>query len=355
MNEKADYYEVLQVPRDAPQDEIKKAYRRLARQHHPDVNPGDPTAEERFKQVTEAYEVLNDPQKRSEYDRYGHGGRPSLDFGGFGGFGFGDIFDAFFGGPQARTATERRGSDLRYDLEITLEEAAKGAQRQIRLSHMVACGECSGTGSRGPAREATCPVCRGEGEIRRVSSAMFGMQFSTVSTCARCRGQGTIIADPCRNCGGQGVERRSGALTVTVPPGVDSGEKLRVAGQGDAMGGGMPGDLYVVIHVRPHEIFQRRGSELLCEVPLPFVTAALGGEIDVPTLYGPTKLHIPPGTQTGAAFRIKGRGMPAGQSSQRGDLHVVTRVTVPTKLTHKQRMLLQTFAAEDEQQRGEKR
>jgi molecular chaperone DnaJ len=350
MRDSPDYYEILQADRTASQDEIRKAYRKLARQHHPDVNPGNPEAEEKFKQINEAYEVLSDADKRAQYDRWGRVGPPAAsDFGGFGDFrdfGFGDLFETVFGGRRTRTTTERRGADLRYDLEITLEEAARGAQRQVHLSHMARCAACAGSGSKGKAGRERCPVCRGEGEVRRVSSPVFGVQFSTISTCTRCRGEGTVVTDPCRNCSGRGAERKTEVLTVTVPPGVDSGEALRLAGQGD-FGPDGAGDLHVVIHVRTHDVFERQGSELFCPADIPFHIAALGGDITVATLYAPAKLHIPPGTQHGARFRVKGHGMPAGQAASRGDLHVVARIVVPTKLTEKQKRLLQAFAGEE--------
>jgi len=346
MSDNLDYYDILGVDRTASQEEIRKAYRRLARQHHPDVNPGDPDAEERFKQISEAYAVLSDGQKRAQYDRWGRVGRGEPDLGGFADFGFGDLFETFFGGRGPRTATERRGADLRYDLEITLEDAARGAQKQLRLSHLRACEACGGSGSRGKAGRTRCPVCRGEGEVRRVSSSVFGMQFSTVSTCPRCQGEGEVVADPCRQCMGRGAERKTDVLHVTVPPGVDTGETLRLAGQGD-YGPHGAGDLHVVVHVKPHDVFERRGPDLFREVLIPFPVAALGGEVEVGTLHGPARLHIPAGTQNAARFRVKGYGMPAGHAANRGDLHVVVRVIVPTKMTEKQKRLLQAFAAEE--------
>lgn len=350
MSDNLDYYDILGVDRSASQEEIRKAYRRLARQHHPDVNPGDPDAEERFKQISEACAVLSDAQKRAQYDRWGRVGGQELDFGGLADFGFGDLFESFFGGRRTRTVTERKGADLRYDLEITLEEAARGAQRQVRISHMRPCEACRGSGSRSKAGRTKCPVCHGEGQVGRTSSSVFGMQFSTISTCTRCQGEGEVIADPCRQCMGRGTERKAEVLTVTVPPGVDTGDTLRLAGKGD-FGRHGAGDLHVVIQVRPHDVFERRGSELLREAQIPFHVAALGGEVEVGTLYGLARLHIPPGTQNAARFRIKEYGMPAGHAASRGDLHVVVRVIVPTKLTEKQKRLLQAFAAEEKETR----
>jgi molecular chaperone DnaJ len=345
-----DYYEVLGVSPDASQDEIKRAYKRLARELHPDVNPSDPLAEEKFKEVAQAYEVLGDPHKRSNYNLYGSAGAPAMTFEGFPGWGgFEDIFDSFFGATRARTArgaaaTAERGSDLRCDLEITLEEAAFGVERPLRVSRLAACEKCRGTGARAGAHPTTCPMCGGTGEVRTTRGGGF-MSFTTISQCGRCGGGGTVTTDPCPDCQGKGLERRTEVLRVKAPAGVDTGEKLRLAGMGHAgLRGGPLGDLYVVIHVRPHEIFERRGTELLCEVSLPFVMAALGGEVQVPTLNGTHPLRTPPGTQTGTTFRLRGEGLPEPGRGQRGDLHVVVRVAVPAKLTDKQKKILEEFA-----------
>ena len=343
-----DYYEVLGVSREASPEEIKRAYRRLAHRWHPDVAANKNEAEERFKEITEAYEVLRDEQKRWEYDRYGRVGRgPSVDLGDFGGFG--DLFDAFFGGArQARYAQRhgpRRGQDLRYDLELTLEEVASGLERTIRVSRMTRCQDCQGRGSRDQQGPAPCTTCRGTGEVRQTQGSVFGMHFTSITTCPRCQGEGMVIADPCPRCSGQGHERTAQELRVTVPAGVDQGSKVKLAGAGDAgPRGGPAGDLYLVVRVAPHEIFQRRGTELITEVPLPFTVAALGGTLPVPTLDGEGEVHVPAGTQTGATFRLKGKGLPDLQSRHRGDLHVVVRVAVPARLTEKQRHLLQQFA-----------
>jgi len=354
MHPQRDYYEVLGVGRNVSQDDIKRAYRRLARELHPDVNPSDPEAEEKFKELTQAYEVLSDPQKRHNYDLYGTAEVPAMTFEGFPGWGgFEDIFDTFlWGAPRSRTGRRaataaERGADLRLDLEITLEEAAFGGERPLRISHLVACEKCRGTGARAGAHPTTCPMCSGTGEVRTNRGGGF-ISFTTISQCARCGGEGTVIADPCPDCRGKGLERRAEVIRIAVPAGVDTGERLRLAGMGHAgLRGGSPGDLYVVIHVQPHEIFERRGTEVICEVSLPFVTAALGGEVEAPTLNGTHTLRIPPGTQNGTTLQIRGQGLPASSQAgrgQRGDLHVVVRVAVPTKLTDKQRKILEEFS-----------
>lgn len=344
----SDYYEVLGVNRDASPEEIKRAYRRLAHRWHPDVADDKHEAEERFKEITEAYEVLRDEQKRWEYDRYGRTGRaaPGMDFGGMGGFG--DLFEAFFGARAAQHEQRhgpQRGQDLRYDLEMTLEQVSSGLDRTIRVSRLARCGACAGSGSRDQQRPGICPVCQGQGEVRQTSGSVFGMQFTSVTTCPRCQGEGMVVVNPCPQCAGRGVERVSAEVAAHIPPGVDHGTKVRLAGEGDAgLRGGPAGDLYVVIHLLPHETFQRRGTELITEVGMPFTTAALGGTLAVPTLDGEGEVHVPAGTQTGTTFRLKGKGLPDVHSSHRGDLHVVVRLAVPTRLTDKQRRLLQEFA-----------
>jgi molecular chaperone DnaJ len=347
---KRDYYEVLGVGRSATPEEIKRAFRRLARQHHPDVNPTDSEAEERFKEIGEAYEVLSDPQKRQQYDMFGHTANQQqnggADFGGFGGFG--DIFDAFFGGGfEGRTrqaARDTRGADIRADIEITLEEAASGVEKTIRVTRQVTCPECAGKGGRAGSGPITCLVCHGSGRIRQ-TSGIFGMQFTSVGVCERCQGEGTVIADPCTVCQGKGRVRKSEQLQVQIPAGADTGHRLRLEGQGDAgLRGGPIGDLYIFIHLLPHDVFERRGTELICEVPIPFSIAALGGKLKVPTLDGNEDLHIPAGTQTGATFRIRGKGLPDPNGYARGDEHVIVKLVVPTKLTTKQRQLLREYA-----------
>lgn len=346
MRAQRDYYEILGLPRDATTEEIKRAYRRLARECHPDVNQGDPGAEARFKQVASAYEVLSDPQKRSRYDRFGQvgsrGGFEDFDFGGFG-----DLFDSFFGGMGrgGRVEVEERGADLQNDLEITLAEAATGVQRTIVVSRMRRCSACGGSGAKEGSRPTTCPGCHGAGEVRHTSSSVFGMRFSTVATCERCRGRGTVESDPCQNCYGTGRERRSEQMTVQVPAGVESGMRLRLGGEGDAGLHGAPaGDLHVAVQVAPDPFFERRGTELICEVPIPFTTAALGGAVTVPTLSGTSEVRVAAGSQSGAVFRLRAKGLPDINSGRRGDQHVVVRVVVPTRMTAEQRRLLEKFA-----------
>lgn len=346
MNAKRDYYEVLGVNRGASPEEIKRAYRRLARQHHPDVNPGDDAAEERFKEVAEAYEVLSDPEKRAQYDHFGQvGGYQLPDFD----FGFSDIFESFFEPSAGRGRTRTKdfvGASLRVDIDITLEEAAFGVEKAVRVNRQVACEECGGSGGTQGARPLVCPVCHGQGQVRR-SSGVFGVQFTSISTCEQCRGEGQVISSPCRSCQGSGRRRKVSQLKVKAPAGVDSGNRLQIRGEGDAGVRGAPaGDLYVYLHVLPHEKFERRGTEIMVEAGLPFTAAALGGKIKVPTLEGEEELYVPAGTQSGATFRLRGKGLPDPGGRARGDEHVVVRVVVPTHLTPQQRRLLREFADE---------
>jgi molecular chaperone DnaJ len=346
MRAQRDYYEILGVPRDATADEIKRAYRRLARECHPDVNPGDAEAEGRFKQIAGAYEVLSDPDKRARYDRFGYvGGRGGFDDFGFGGLS--DLFESFFGGVErgARVEVEARGADLQHDVEVTLAEAATGLQRPINISRMRPCATCDGSGSKPGSRPVTCPACHGAGEVRHTSGSVLGMQFATVTTCDRCSGRGAIESNPCPNCKGTGRERRHDQLTVNVPAGIESGMRLRLRGEGDAGLHGAPaGDLHVHVAIAPDPFFERRGSELICEVPVPFTTAALGGTITVPSLTGTSEVKVAAGSQSGTVFRLHGKGMPDLNTGRRGDQHVVMRVIVPTRLTAEQRRLLEKFA-----------
>jgi molecular chaperone DnaJ len=342
---KRDYYEVLGVGREASSDEIKRAYRKLAMETHPDRNPGDATAEDRFKEISAAYEVLSDAGKREQYDMYGHDG-PRMAGGGFGDAfgGFGDIFDVFFGGGQRRPGGPAQGSDLRYDLEITLEEAAFGAEKVISVQRIEACEVCGGSGAASPGGVQTCPTCRGTGQVRQVQQTLLG-QISTVGTCGRCHGRGQIITDPCKACQGQGRAYQTRQISVHIPPGVETGSALRLSGQGEAGArGGPAGDLYVVTSVREHAVFKRDGLDIYCEVPISFTAAALGTEVQVPTLYGPETLRVPEGTQTGATFRIAHKGMPATNGRRVGDEVVEVRVCTPTRLTDKQKDLLRQFA-----------
>lgn len=344
MAAKRDYYEVLGVERGASQDEVKKAFRRLARQYHPDVNK-DPGAEASFKEINEAYEVLSDPDKRSMYDRFGHNG-PGMGAGPtydpFGGQDpFGTIFEAFFGGTAARGQQRgpQRGSDLRYNLTITFEEAVFGTTREIEFRRLESCPSCRGSGAEPGTEPVRCPKCGGLGEIRQ-RAPIFNMV--TVTTCDQCRGEGTVIAIPCRECRGEGRVRQERKLTVKVTPGVDSSSQIRITGEGEAgPRGGPHGNLYIAIEVQPHQFFVREGNDVLLELPLNVAQAALGAEVQVPTVDGTESLRIPPGTQTGATFRIRGKGVPYLRSSGRGDQIVIARVVIPTKLNDQQRRLFQ--------------
>jgi len=347
---KRDYYEVLGVSRSAAPEELKKAYRKLALQHHPDRNPGDTVAEERFKEASEAYAVLSDPEKRRQYDRFGFegvgaggpGGFPGGDFGSFTDLFndlFGDLFGARMGGRRGRG---QRGADLRYNLEIALEEVLEGREATLDLPKMLSCAACQGSGARAGTQPERCGRCGGSGQ------AIFQQGLFRISRpCDACRGEGFVVADPCPECRGTGRTEGQKTIKVRIPSGVDDGMRLRVAGEGEAgVSGGPPGDLYVVIRIRAHEFFVREGTDLLCEVPIPFVHAALGTEIEVPTLEGKVSLRIPEGTQSGKVLRLRGKGLPALGSSQRGDQLVRVFVEVPTKLTPRQRALLEQFAEE---------
>lgn len=343
------YYEILGVDRNATLEEIKKSYRRLAMQYHPDRNPGDKEAEERFKEAAEAYEVLSDPEKREIYDRYGHEGLNSTGYRGFSGFedifaSFSDIFSDIFGfsDTRARSRTAARaGADLRYDLKITFMEAAFGVTKEIEVQKLERCRVCEGTGTAPGTFPEVCPRCRGRGQITQTSGF-----FSISTTCHYCHGQGSIIVNPCRTCKGTGKERISKKVQVRVPPGVDTGSRLRLRGEGEkGEYGGPDGDLYVFIHVEDHEFFKRIDDDIYCRVPITFVQAALGGTIEVPTLNGVEKIKIPRGTQSGKVFRLKGKGFPRLRGYGRGDQIIETYVVVPTNLTKRQEELLREFAS----------
>ncbi len=344
---KRDYYEVLGIDRTAPESDVKKAYRRLAMKFHPDRNPDDDDAEERFKEATEAYQVLTDGAKRQRYDQFGHAGVEGAGNGGFNAGGFtdiGDIFGEVFGdifgngGGRARSSM-RRGADLRYSLDLTLEQAVVGDSVDIRVPVLATCEDCDGSGAARGTSATTCPDCGGRGQVR-VSQGFFSLQ----QTCPRCRGAGRVIQDPCRACGGQGRVERRKTLAVKVPPGVDTGDRIRLSGEGEAGLNGAPsGDLYVQVEVAEHRIFTRDGTRLYCDVPLKFVDAVLGAEIDVPTLNGRVKLKVPPETQTGKLFRLRGRGVPAVRGGPTGDLLCRVVVETPVRLSEKQKDLLRQF------------
>ncbi len=360
MSEKRDYYEVLGVGKNASEDEVKKAYKKMARKYHPDLNRDDPkTAEEKFKEVNEAYEVLKDPQKRAQYDQFGHaafGGGAGGGAGGFGGFGdfggfgategFGDIFDMFFGGGgrKSRQQGPQRGSDLRYDLEISFEEAAFGVKKELTIPRTENCKACNGTGAAEGTSPETCPDCHGTGQQQVVQNTPFGRMVNA-HTCNRCHGTGKIVKHPCKHCNGSGKKQVRRKLEVNIPKGVDQGSRVRVSGGGQAgVRGGSNGDLYVYIFIKKHEIFQRQGTDVIVEVPVSFVQAALGDSIQVPTIDGKVELKIPAGTQSGTVLRIKGKGIPFLRGEGRGDEHVRVKVLTPQKLSDRQKELLQEFA-----------
>jgi len=353
---KRDYYEVLGVSRDATEDEIKKAFRKLARKYHPDVNKDDKDAAEKFKEINEAYEVLKDPEKRARYDQFGHagvgqGGFDAGNFGGFGNFGdfgsdiFEDIFDIFGGGfGRSRRKGPIRGADLRYDLEITLEEAAFGVEKEIEIFRMESCKRCNGTGAKPGTSPKTCPTCGGTGQVRKVQN-LGPMQFTNVTTCGNCGGRGHIVEEPCPKCHGRGQSKVGRKLKIKIPAGVDTGSQLRMSGEGEPGElGGPPGDLYVIIRVKPHKLFVRQGDDLIYEAPISFVQAALGDEIEIPTLEEKVKLRIPEGTQPGTRFRLRAKGIPHIKGYGRGDILVRVEVVIPKSLNEKQRELLVKFA-----------
>ena len=367
MAEKRDYYEVLGLSKGASDDEIKKAYRKLAKQYHPDMNPGDKVAEEKFKEVNEAYAVLSDPDKKAKYDQYGHAafdpsmGGGGAGFGGFGDFDFGDIFSSFFGGggggasSSARRNAPIRGEDIQYRITLTFEEAAFGCRKDISYARIEKCSECGGSGAAKGTSAETCPTCGGTGQVRSSQRTAFGI-FQSTHACDNCRGTGKIIKTPCRNCNGKGYVRITKKLTVTLPAGIDNGEFLRVSGQGnEGRNGGPAGDLIVAVTVRAHSIFERDGSNIYCDIPITFVEAALGAEIDVPTLEEPVKYTIPEGTQTGTSFTVRGAGIVSTRTGRKGDLIFRAIVEVPKNLNEKQKQLLRDFADECGQRNYTKR
>jgi molecular chaperone DnaJ len=354
---KQDFYELLGVERGASGDDIKKAYRKMAMQYHPDRNPGDAAAEQKFKDITEAYDVLKDEQKRAAYDRFGHaafeqggGGGGGFGGGGFGGGGFADIFDEMFGEFMGgrRGQSSGRGADMRYNMEISLEEAFAGKSTTVKVPSSASCEDCKGTGGKDGAQPVACSTCHGAGKVR--SQQGF---FTIERTCPSCQGMGKVIKDPCRSCGGTGRTRKEKTLSVTIPAGVEDGTRIRLAGEGEAgMRGAPPGDLYIFLSIGAHRIFQRDGANIFCRVPIPMTTAALGGSIEVPTIDGgKAKVTIPEGTQSGHQFRLRSKGMSVLRSPARGDMFIQAMVETPVNLTRRQTELLKEFEASGE---GEK-
>lgn len=344
---KRDYYEILGIEKNATKDEIKKAYRKLARQYHPDVSKEE-NAAEKFKEITEAYEVLSDDQKRAQYDQFGHAD-PNAGFGGFGGGGdfggFGDIFDMFFGGGGRRRDPNapRQGADLQYTMTLSFEEAIFGKETDIEIPKEEECSTCHGTGAKPGTQPETCSHCHGTGQVSVEQNTPFG-RIVNRRACHHCNGTGKFIKTKCTTCGGNGKVRKRKKIHVKIPAGVDEGQQIRVGGQGEpGINGGPAGDLYVVFHVRSHEFFERDGDDIYCEMPITFTQAALGDEIEVPTVHGRVKLKVPAGTQTGTHFRLRGKGAPNVRGYGQGDQHVKIRVVTPTKLSQKQKELLREF------------
>ncbi|MGB8518384.1 MAG: molecular chaperone DnaJ [Gallionella sp.] len=345
---KKDYYETLGVNRDASEDELKKAYRKMAMKYHPDRNPDNPSAEAHFKEAKEAYETLSDAQKRAAYDQHGHaafeaggmGGNP-FGQGGAQGFDFSDIFGDIFGGGRGGGGrnSAQRGSDLRYNMEITLEQAARGTETEIRIPTMAECETCHGSGAKAGTTPTTCTTCAGHGQVRMQQGF-----FSVQQACPRCHGTGKMIASPCKSCNGQGRIKKHKTLSVKIPAGVDTDDRIRLTGEGEhGVNGGPTGDLYVVVQLKPHAVFQRDHNDLHCEMPISFTTAALGGEIEIPTLDGKASIKIPAETQSGKQFRLRGKGIKGIRSATHGDLHCHVIVETPVNLTDKQKELLREF------------
>ena len=356
--QKRDYYEVLGVAKTASDDELKKAYRKLAKQYHPDMNPGDKGAEAKFKEITEAYEVLSDKDKRAKYDQFGHAGvDPNFggggfggygDFGDFGDFGFGDILGDLlgggFGGRSANRSGPQRGESLRAGVTISFEEAAFGCEKEISLTRLESCESCHGSGCAPGTTAEVCPDCRGSGTVR-VQQRMGGMAFTSSAPCSRCRGAGKIIHQPCKSCGGGGNVRKQRKISVSIPQGINDKQAVSLRGQGNAgANNGPAGDLIVEVRVKPHPYFQREGTSVLYECPVSFYQAAMGAELEIPTIDGKVKYTLPAGTQPGATFRLRGKGIPELRGRGRGDQYVTVQVRVPTSLTNQQRDALQAFA-----------
>lgn len=353
---KRDYYEVLGVERGATKEEIKRAYRKLSKKYHPDINK-EPGTDEKFKEITEAYEVLSDDTKRAQYDQFGHAGANGQGFGGFDGFDFGgdgfggfggfeDILNTFFGGSSRRRNPNapRQGADLQYTMTISFEDAAFGKETEIEIPREEECDRCKGTGAKPGTKPETCPHCQGSGQISIEQNTAFG-RIVNRRVCYHCQGTGTIIKEKCTTCSGTGRVKKRKKIQIKIPAGINDGQQLRVAGQGElGINGGPPGDLYVLFYIKPHEFFERDGDDIYCEMPISFVQAALGDEIEVPTLYGKVKIKIPAGTQTHTKFRLRGKGIKNVRGQGVGDQHVTVRIVTPTKLTEKQKQLLREFA-----------
>jgi molecular chaperone DnaJ len=353
---KRDYYEVLGVAKTATEAEVKKAFRQLARKYHPDMNPDNKdAAAEKFKETAEAYEVLSDPEKRARYDQFGHAGFSNGDFSGFNGgngdigFGsFGDLFDVFFNGfgglgQQQQRRGPQRGADIQMNLDLNFEEAVFGVEKEVRINRWEDCEDCNGSGAAPGTKPVTCPRCKGSGQVRITQSIAFG-RFETVQTCDQCRGDGRVIEKPCSACQGRGKVKKPRKVKLTVPAGVDNGSILRLSREGElGTRGGPPGDLYVALRVKPHKFFQRQGNDVICEIPISFVQASLGDEIEIQTLEGKTSLKIPEATQPGAVFRLRGKGISHLQGHGRGDQVIRVNVMIPSRLTEKQKELLRQF------------
>ncbi len=352
MANKRDYYEVLGVQKNATDDEIKKAFRQMAKKYHPDIHPGDKDCEAKFKEVNEAYAVLSDSEKRANYDQFGFDGPQGFGGGTYSGFGgadfsgFGDIFDTFFGGGGRQTRNPnapQRGNDLRYDLHISFEEAVFGCKKEIEILREEECDVCHGSGAKEGTSPETCPVCHGSGQVRTQQNTIFG-SFASTHPCERCRGTGKIISDPCPRCNGKGRIRRRRKINVTIPAGIDSGQSINLRGEGEqGKKGGPAGDLFVRITVAPHNKFVRRGSDIFLDLDIDFAKAALGGEVTVPTLEGEATLKIPEGTQTGSRFRMRNQGVVYINTQSKGDMYVTVNIVVPKRLTNKQKDLLRAF------------